>query len=72
MYSNFFLHKKALFLIATHGSPSLKEPEKWSDTFKNFLGCCLELDPAKRATAGELLDVTTSFYSYYLFDFFEK
>lgn len=47
---------RALFLIATHGSPSLKEPEKWSDTFKNFLGCCLELDPAKRATAGELLD----------------
>ncbi len=25
---------RALFLIATHGSPKLKEPEKWSDTFK--------------------------------------
>lgn len=47
---------RALFLIATHGPPSLKEPEKWSDTFKNFLSCCLELDPQKRATAQELLD----------------
>jgi len=47
---------RALFLIATHGSPQLKEPEKWSDTFKSFLSCCLEQDPAKRATATQLLE----------------
>ena len=44
-------------MIATHGPPSLKEPEKWSDIFKHFLGRCLELEPGDRATATELLEV---------------
>mmetsp|Transcript_18108 Transcript_18108/g.28093 ORF Transcript_18108/g.28093 Transcript_18108/m.28093 type:complete len:518 (+) Transcript_18108:57-1610(+) len=47
---------RALFLIATHGPPSLKEPEKWSDIFKHFLGRCLELEPGDRASAKELLE----------------
>jgi len=47
---------RALFLIATHGAPSLKEPGLWSPTFKDFLGRCLEVDTAKRATSQELLD----------------
>jgi len=47
---------RALFLIATHGPPSLKEPDKWSDIFKHFLGRCLELEPNDRATAVELLE----------------
>eukprot|EP01094_Clydonella_sp_ATCC50884_P002732 TRINITY_DN12082_c0_g1_i1.p1 TRINITY_DN12082_c0_g1~~TRINITY_DN12082_c0_g1_i1.p1 ORF type:complete len:626 (+),score=159.96 TRINITY_DN12082_c0_g1_i1:147-1880(+) len=47
---------RALFLIATHGSPSLKDAEKWSDTFKSFLNACLEVDAAKRPTATELLE----------------
>jgi len=47
---------RALFLIATHGPPSLKEPEKWSDIFKHFLGRCLELEPGDRASATELLE----------------
>lgn len=42
-------------MIATHGSPQLKEPEKWSDTFKNFMARCLEVDVSARATADELL-----------------
>ncbi|KNC96959.1 STE/STE20/PAKA protein kinase [Spizellomyces punctatus DAOM BR117] len=46
---------KALYLIATNGTPTLKSPEKLSGVFKNFLGRCLEVDVAKRATADELL-----------------
>ncbi|TPX58529.1 hypothetical protein PhCBS80983_g03069 [Powellomyces hirtus] len=46
---------KALYLIATNGTPTLKTPEKLSATFKNFLGRCLEVDVTKRATAEELL-----------------
>jgi len=46
---------RALFLIATHGSPNLKEPDKWSDTFKNFMKQCLEIDSLVRPGAEELL-----------------
>jgi len=47
---------RALFLIATQGSPSLKEPEKWSPLFLDFLARCLEQDVTQRATAKELLE----------------
>ncbi|KAI8803157.1 kinase-like domain-containing protein [Cladochytrium replicatum] len=46
---------KALYLIVTNGTPTLKNPEKLSTVFKNFLGRCLEVDVAKRASADELL-----------------
>ncbi|KAJ3177738.1 Protein kinase [Geranomyces variabilis] len=46
---------KALYLIATNGTPTLKTPDKLSGVFKNFLGRCLEVDVTKRATAEELL-----------------
>jgi protein-serine/threonine kinase len=46
---------KALYLIATNGTPTLKNPEKLSSVFKNFLGRCLEVDVGKRATSDELL-----------------
>lgn len=49
---------RALFLIATNGSPGLKEPAKWSDTFKDFLNQCTATDPEERATANEVLKVT--------------
>ncbi|KAJ1344377.1 hypothetical protein BSLG_001112 [Batrachochytrium salamandrivorans] len=48
---------KALYLIATNGTPTLKEPEKITSSFKNFLGKCLEVDVNKRATTDELLDI---------------
>eukprot|EP01104_Vermistella_antarctica_P019635 TRINITY_DN77_c0_g1_i1.p1 TRINITY_DN77_c0_g1~~TRINITY_DN77_c0_g1_i1.p1 ORF type:complete len:429 (+),score=126.33 TRINITY_DN77_c0_g1_i1:186-1472(+) len=47
---------RALFLIATHGSPQLKEPHKWSETFKDFMARCLEVNTAARASAEELLE----------------
>ncbi|KAI8803156.1 kinase-like domain-containing protein [Cladochytrium replicatum] len=46
---------KALYLIATNGTPTLKNPDKLSGAFKNFLGRCLEVDVSKRATMEELL-----------------
>jgi serine/threonine protein kinase len=46
---------KALYLIATNGTPSLKRPELLSSVFKNFLARCLEVDVTKRASTEELL-----------------
>ncbi|KAH3671182.1 hypothetical protein OGAPHI_000576, partial [Ogataea philodendri] len=43
-------------LIATNGTPKLKEPEALSDTLTKFLDWCLKVDPSERATATELLD----------------
>jgi len=47
---------RALFIIATQPPPTLREPEKWSSTFKDFLALALAKNPQKRASAGELLD----------------
>ncbi|KAF9132974.1 signal transducing kinase of the PAK [Mortierella sp. GBA39] len=46
---------RALYLIATNGTPALQNPEKLSYEFKDFLAQCLEVDPEKRPTASELL-----------------
>lgn len=46
---------KALYLIATNGTPKLKDPDNLSPSFKNFLARCLEVDVKSRATAEELL-----------------
>jgi protein-serine/threonine kinase len=48
-------HLKALYIIATTGTPKLKHPERISDLLTNFLGSCLDVDPAYRATSEELL-----------------
>jgi len=50
---------KALYLIATNGTPKLKQPEKLSRELKAFLAQCLCVDVKSRATAIELLDVTS-------------
>ena len=46
---------KALYLIATNGTPTLKKPDKLSKELKNFLAVCLCVDVKSRATADELL-----------------
>jgi len=46
---------KALFTITTQGIPPLREQDKWSPEFKDFIDICLQHDPAKRPTTAELL-----------------
>ncbi|XP_018647828.1 protein kinase [Schistosoma mansoni] len=46
---------RALYLIATNGKPEIKERDRLSSTFLNFLDRCLEVDVEQRATAIELL-----------------
>ncbi|KAF3930168.1 PAK-2p27 [Dactylella cylindrospora] len=46
---------KALYLIATNGTPTLKKPDKLSKELKSFLSVCLCVDVKYRATADELL-----------------
>ncbi|KAI5287570.1 Protein kinase [Ascosphaera aggregata] len=46
---------KALFLIATNGTPRLKHPERLSKELKSFLSVCLCVDVKSRATSEELL-----------------
>jgi protein-serine/threonine kinase len=52
---------KALYLIATNGTPTLKKPEALSRELKSFLSVCLCVDVRSRATANELLEVPFSF-----------
>ena len=47
---------KALYLIATNGTPTLKSPEKLSNSLKSFLSTCLCVEVKSRATAANLLD----------------
>ncbi|XP_071838916.1 serine/threonine-protein kinase PAK 3-like [Apostichopus japonicus] len=46
---------RALYLIATHGTPEIQHPERLSPVFKSFLAACLETEVEKRATSDELL-----------------
>jgi serine/threonine protein kinase len=46
---------KALFLIATNGTPRLKNPNKLSRELKSFLSVCLCVDVKSRASSEELL-----------------
>ncbi|KAG1401564.1 hypothetical protein G6F58_010720 [Rhizopus delemar] len=48
---------KALYLIATNGTPTLKNPESLSCELRNYLAICLCVDVKSRATAAELLEV---------------
>uniref|UniRef100_A0A8P4GAA1 non-specific serine/threonine protein kinase n=1 Tax=Dicentrarchus labrax TaxID=13489 RepID=A0A8P4GAA1_DICLA len=46
---------RALYLIATNGTPELQSPEKLSPVFRSFLSRCLEMDVEKRGSSRELL-----------------
>lgn len=46
---------RALYLIATNGTPELQSPEKLSPVFRSFLSRCLEMDVDKRGSGRELL-----------------
>jgi serine/threonine protein kinase len=48
---------KALYLIATNGTPTTTNPENLSALFKDYLGLTLSVDVEKRPTANELLQV---------------
>ena len=53
---------KALYLIATNGTPTLKTPENLSQDLKHFLSVCLCVDVSFRATSTELLKVSLLFH----------
>ncbi|XP_008397464.1 serine/threonine-protein kinase PAK 2-like [Poecilia reticulata] len=46
---------RALYLIATNGTPELQNPEKLTPIFRSFLSSSLEMDVEKRGSGKELL-----------------
>lgn len=46
---------RAMFLITTKPPPVLKDRNRWSPEFNDFLARCLVLNPARRASATQLL-----------------
>ncbi|KAJ4298942.1 signal transducing kinase of the PAK [Kalmusia sp. IMI 367209] len=46
---------RALWLIATNGTPTIKEEHALSPVFRDFLNFSLKVDPDKRASAHDLL-----------------
>ncbi|XP_078736331.1 serine/threonine-protein kinase PAK 3-like [Lampetra fluviatilis] len=46
---------RALYLIATNGTPKLQNPEKLSPAFHDFVGRCLAIEAETRGSAHDLL-----------------
>ncbi|OJD10596.1 STE/STE20/PAKA protein kinase [Emergomyces pasteurianus Ep9510] len=46
---------RALYLIATNGTPTIKDEQNLSPVFREFLHFALRVDPEKRASAHDLL-----------------
>jgi p21-activated kinase 1 len=55
---------KALYLIATNGTPTIANPEALSSVFSDYLAKTLEVDAEKRPTASELLQVCHLGFNY--------
>lgn len=49
---------RALWLIATNGTPQIKDEQNLSPVFRDFLYFALKVDPEKRASAHDLLRVS--------------
>jgi len=47
---------RALFMIPSKPSPTLKEPSKWSAEMNDFIAQCLKKDPAERKSSKQLRD----------------
>lgn len=52
---------RALYLIATNGTPEIKDEQNLTPVFKDFLYFALKVDPEKRASAHDLLKVSLRF-----------
>lgn len=50
---------KALYLIATNGTPTIANPDALSPVFTDYLAKTLEVDAEKRPNATQLLQVST-------------
>lgn len=50
---------RALWLIATNGTPVIKDEQNLSEVFRDFLYFALKVEPDKRASAHDLLRVPT-------------
>lgn len=53
-----YLHEnplRAIYLISTTGTPKLKEPERYSDLFRDYLARALCVVPEQRPSAEEIL-----------------
>ena len=48
---------QAIFMIPNREPPRLREPQKWSPEFNDFIARCLVKDPNERASGEELLEV---------------
>ncbi|KAJ2999866.1 signal transducing kinase of the PAK [Globomyces sp. JEL0801] len=48
---------RALYLIATNGTPNLQDPSQSTDIFKSFLHVTLQTDPTLRSSTDEVLNV---------------
>ena len=55
---------RALWLIATNGTPAIKDEAALSAVFRDFLYFALKVDPEKRASAHDLLRVCYPPYIY--------
>jgi serine/threonine protein kinase len=54
---------RVLFAIPNRSPPKLKEQEKWSKGFHDFVAACLAKKPEHRLTIDELLEVCSFFFS---------
>lgn len=53
---------RALWLIATNGTPKIKNEHELSPVFRDFLAFALKVDPEKRASAQDLLRVSKQYH----------